>query len=716
MAINIGIIMNLIPAIAQALDTLKAKDDRYERREGQLRIMANIGRLIEAFADPDAKRHIAVEGGTGTGKSMGYLLPLFMLHDAQQKDEKKTKIVISTANLTLQQQLIRQDIPRLHCLSNQPEVALVAGRGRYFCQKKAAYVIAKDSNLPLLAPDPNIAKSAPLEPVSYQKVIAMQDELTNRTWSGLRDDLPAGLSLKSQEWQSIAADVASCNTTCPHYHKCPFIASRKACGNADIIVTNHAMIFSDLTHNRILPKPEDTIYVFDEAHHIRHTFREQLATQLSTSGLGKLCHATHGLRNELFRAVHGLNITIKMDKLVDAFEAIEFLTGEIDAHLAQFCHTILANKNEFEQQKGVIDLNEHALPNALIDVFTDLKRNINKLSVVCEKCATTFKDTNKPSEATEHAMQNILVAKDNLEAMETCLAVLLVQRNDYAIAKWVNRNDMGASRYNFTLNTCPVDVATQLKSHLFDRAKATILTSATLRSMGNFDRFLAPLGLSYDNTAVLNVESPFDYAKQSSLHLYPQFTDAGIRTEQQHTQAIVNQVSTRFLQTERKGGLLLFASKRQMYLFNKLIPASLKKHVLLQHEGIERQALVQQHKDKIDRGQKSLLVGCQSLAEGLDLVQDYLELLFIAKIPFSDISSNIVEKSEAKLITQQGGNAFFEMSLADASHRLTQQVGRGIRTKLCECEIHIFDPRLTRTYGTSLVDSLPRIPLTYESA
>jgi ATP-dependent DNA helicase DinG len=153
-----------------------------------------------------------------------------------------------------------------------------------------------------------------------------------------------------------------------------------------------------------------------------------------------------------------------------------------------------------------------------------------------------------------------------------------------------------------------------------------------------------------------------------------------------------------------------------MWQWFKLQSKNDKRMIVLQSNDIERHALVKKHKKRIDAGKKSLLVGVQSLAEGLDLPRQYLTWLGIAKIPFSDPFGNVVDACEAELLKAKGMDPFFHMALADASTRLTQYTGRAIRSEDDTCQVHIFDSRMNRHWAQSLLANLPPMPITYKSA
>ncbi|WP_277869340.1 helicase C-terminal domain-containing protein, partial [Vibrio sp. 10N.261.46.E8] len=245
----------------------------------------------------------------------------------------------------------------------------------------------------------------------------------------------------------------------------------------------------------------------------------------------------------------------------------------------------------------------------------------------------------------------------------------------------------------------------ELKSKLWDKCAAAVVTSATMTSLNSFDRFMLETGLMKgDGTQYFRVRSPFDYQNQGKLIVPDMQVDPSTANEEKHTKEIVHYVTQ--MGSKHKAGLVLFTSYRQLNRFAEMVSPELRKDMLIQGEDT-RPNLIRRHKQRVDDNKRSFLVGVASLGEGLDLPQEYLTAVAIAKIPFGNFKEPI-DEAEGEFIKSRGGNPFYEQSLPEASAKLVQQVGRLIRSADCSGEVLIFDRRLTtKKYGVALLDSLP---------
>lgn len=307
------------------------------------------------------------------------------------------------------------------------------------------------------------------------------------------------------------------------------------------------------------------------------------------------------------------------------------------------------------------------------------------------------KKLSKSSDKTLHLALKLHHKINNI--IETLALFIEYSTKNKPLAQWLE-----IENNEISINASFINIGAKLKEIIFDKAHATILTSATLRSLGNFDRFLSQVGLTPYDTNLVCVNSPFSY-KKALITINPQLPLPDHTNEKNHTSALCQQFLTDF--EKHNAGIMLFTSRKQLELFISLLPESLLKIAKIQYTQ-SRLALISQHKKAIDNNQRSLLIGTQSLSEGLDLPKQYLTFVGIAKIPFSNFSSPL-ELAEANHYRHLNKHPFNEITLPDASNKLIQNTGRLMRTMDCYGQIAIYDPRLTsRQYGKTLLENLPQ--------
>ena len=702
----------LVPFIQARIDAVAKHNPHYQRREGQIKI---IGAIYKTFAKISPEKHLAVDAPVGIGKSIGYLTAAAgkILHDKihNKKEEKPTKIIIATSTVTLQQQLTHKDIPEV-IKDTTLNVAMVAGRGRYFCKRRADNVLQAHHNYSLLDDTPDDQ----LDNATINQIQGLYKDVEQEHWSGLKDDLPANKSIQARHWRVVNAEANQCNSTCQHYKNCPFIRSRHRLSEADIIVTNHSMVFADLQHNHILPPPEETIYVFDEAHNMKNVYRDQGAGRVNLEKLINLCRQGALIEGQYRQAMILLKHPTK-DPAQGLSQSLSVLANDatqVNNMIRLLGDDYFDQASSFDKNKGVINLSSDGIAAEIIEAYRHhLKISLNRVNKTLDKGVEYYRSKKSDAPEIVTLMAELMGVYDYLDDAAHTLEQFFIAGNDFHMAKWLQRlGKADASSAPFAIQTCPVDISDSIKAQLFDRAKHVILTSGTMKPMESFDRTLVPLGLGADDVRVCSVESPFDFKTQAEMILHNDMVKASFKFEAQHTEQVDTRVrATFFDDPNATSGLLLFASKRQMWTWFKKQRPNDRNIIQLQSTDIERHALVNQHKLRIDNGQKSLLVGLQSLAEGLDLPREYLTWLGIAKIPFSDPFGNVVEACEAELVKASGGDPFQHISLPEASSKLIQNVGRGIRTMDDTCTIHIFDSRMNQRWAKGLLKSLPPIPI-----
>jgi ATP-dependent DNA helicase DinG len=272
------------------------------------------------------------------------------------------------------------------------------------------------------------------------------------------------------------------------------------------------------------------------------------------------------------------------------------------------------------------------------------------------------------------------------------------------IAKWVEWQDLG-STFDFKLHASPISAAQNLAQTLWSTSSAAVLTSATLRTLGDFQFFLSQTGLHwFPKTNTFEAESPFNYEDQGTF-VVPEMVQCPSTNAERHTQELSQEIPKQ-LHDLQHGALVLFTSKKQMKQVYEDLPNEFLQDVLMQGD-MPRNQLIKSHESRINQGQRSILFGMQSFGEGLDLPGNLCEVVVITKLPFAPPDSPI-EEAKAEWLENNQGNPFYEISVPAVALKLQQWVGRGIRTETDHAKIIVLDKRLrTKPYGKKLLAGLP---------
>lgn len=676
-------------------------------RRGQMIMFAEIAKAIHGVYQEQAEQHrsIVVEGQTGAGKTLGYLLPALCSALALKK-----QVVVATANVALQQQIINHDLPRLRKAGLVFEQAFVAGRGRYFCKRDAAAFVADDAAADLLS-DADEVKRSRDDQARVERLITLFD---NGKWNGLKDDFPEATSLDVPWWSQVSANRDTCSRrNCEYFHECAFFKARQDVGAAHIVVTNHAMLYADRLHvqadMRLLPAAEDSILIFDEAHHVRDSFRSSLAAELDFSLLSRLDRNSGRLLSHIKSLNSGAELGVvdiddRTDSMRSDLKNLHVACGQV----IEMADVLFDGQQATAYKKPLYRFEQGGLPEALQELLgSHIQPALDGLMTHTEQLTAKIKDKQERVIADDPRLQSYLGSVRNLQqtlqtALDACVLLKAPVHARRGIARWLLRRSN--NRVDVSLHAAPINVGRQFEREIVTPAFATVFTSATLQSLGNFRRFSEQLSLyQKDGVQFLVVESPFDYAKAECL-TFRSLPEPSFSNEAAHTQALLKRFSE---DTEGHDAvLMLFSSRRQMQAFSDALPASLKSSTLVQYSAT-RDSLIRTHKKRIKAGKRSILIGCQSFSEGLDLPAEYLTFVGIAKLPFADINCPIAA-SESEFLEAQGLHPFALIMLPDASRRLVQCVGRLMRSHDCYGRVVIYDSRVqTKSYGRQLLSCLP---------
>ena len=621
------------------------------QRPGQVEMAEAV---TEAF---DTGRHLAVQAGTGTGKSLAYLVP--SIARAVSANEP---VVVSTATIALQRQLVDRDLPRLAdalagLLPRRPTFALLKGRGNYLCLNK----IHNGSSAESAEDRPQEELFDAVAATALGRDVKRLTSWSSETETGDRDDLIPGVPDRS--WGQVSVSARECIgvSRCPFSTDCFSEKARAKAGTADVVVTNHALLAIDAIADASV-LPEHKLLVVDEAHELADRVTSVATGELSATVLG-------AAQRRIGRLV--------ADELSDRMEAA-------GANLASAI---------YDAEPGRID----HLDDELATYLTSLR---DAAFTIRSAIDTTPTDPQAAAARTE-AVTAVTEIGDIAARILDSFGPAIPDRFDVV---WLDHeeNHRGGGGKRAILRVAPLSVSGLLRTRLFEHSTA-VLTSATLTIGGNFDGMAAAWGLSGGEGTTkwrgLDVGSPFDHAKSGILyvakHLPPPGRDGtGSPAQLDEIEALINAAGGRTLG--------LFSSMRAAKATAEVMSERLSTPVLCQGEDTTA-ALVQRFADD----EETSLFGTLSLWQGVDVPGRTLSLVLIDRIPFPRPDDPLLTARQ-RAIAARGGNGFMAVAANHAALLLSQGAGRLLRRVDDRGVVAVLDSRMaTARYGGYLRSSLP---------
>lgn len=675
---------------------------------------AQLGKIDEGAPEPT--RSIAVvQAGTGVGKSLAYSIPAISMALA-----RGTRVLISTATVALQEQLVNKDLPALAQQLEQPfKFALAKGRGRFVCKLKlerlASTGEAQDEDLDdLFAEEKAQAQSRVARPAleleaRMQFYKSMANALASQAWDGDRDSLET--PPEAEAWSPVAAESSSCTGKhCPAFSNCVYYERRKDLVAAQVIVANHDLLLSSLGA-RLLPELDNCLLVLDEAHHLPATALGQFAGEMDLSRLGWIDKLTS-------RALR-VNTLVEVEELADLPSHASQLRQQLQelARLVMelYGDTLKSQKDSWGPAR--VRVPRGMLPEPLLEPLGRAAHHANSfldaLRAISKALRAAIKDNPEEARRLSTAYAQVGALAPRLESVYDTAQLLMQQpaQDDDSSrvpnAKWFTLETDG-EYIVVKAHASPILPGATLRHHLWSQVRGAVLTSATLTSCGQFDFFLREAGL-HDDAAVttLEVPSPFDYARQGTLVARETVADPkeAARFTQEMVDALLGDLSR-----VQAGALVLFTSREQMRLAVDALSTAMRSQVLVQ-TAMPRALLLARHRDAVEMGEPSIIFGMQSFGEGLDLPGALCESLFITKLPFAPPDDPVGE-ARAEWLRSSGRNPFNELVVPATAIRLAQWVGRAIRAEEDQAHVYCYDRRLVNTsYGQQLLKGLPPFAL-----
>jgi ATP-dependent DNA helicase DinG len=648
----------------------------WSTRQGQSEMMTAILNGLQS------DRPVIVEAGTGVGKTIAYSLPsiLYAL-------KNKKRVVISTATVALQEQLIEKDLPDLKKHSGLKfSYSAVKGRRRYVCTDRLMAMANMGDGL-FDSQEDNNSESRRMED--------LLEIYTAGEWDGDRDSIKK--AIPDHVWSTISTDNNGCyKKLCSQKDNCPFFKARDQITDADVIVANHALVFSDLAVGGgvILPKPDETIYVFDEFHHVPDTVIRYFEYHIALDEAAK----QYAKQKSVLEGRIGSE---KDEKTVDLLKSVISNFGHVAEAIRNtnvaFSGYTPSSDNIYRFKAGLVD-----------DGLKDLcKENAGIFQEAYQSAKKLLDKVMKSDEAIEPggvdpwmvALGTLVGYIEKHAVLWKCYAINRAVGTP-PIAKWISFEASGLG-----LHASPVEAGKALETTLWKKAHRVVGCSATLRFGGNWER-LDEITAMPENAIKAVIQSPFNYEENVRFNL----KDFGFDPSQDNIKRH-NEETAKFLDNTlnwKEGNLVLFASHSAMNDVLKLLPAAKKEKVMMQG-SLSKSRLLRNHRSKMKKKEGSTLFGVASFSEGIDLSGDLVTHVVITKLAF-DMPKDPVKETLCEYIKQSGSDPFKKVSVPDATVRLIQACGRLIRSETDKGTISILDRRIkTKYYGAWMLKSIPML-------
>lgn len=664
----------------------------FEHRHEQEEMAKNIQNAV------NNNKKIIVEAGTGTGKTLAYLIPAIKWAIANKK-----KVIIATNTINLQEQLLLKDIPLAKSvIKDEFSYALVKGRTNYLCKR--------------LFTELSLGKSVDIETFSMEAREQIEYILKwgNKTKTGDKAELP--FEVYPDVWELVQSTTELClGKKCPFRKECFHMKTRMKKMEADILISNHHVFFSDLNvraetdfDSEYLILPRYDMVIFDEAHNIESVARSYFSVEVSKISFTRLLHRIYQKKSKKKKeksALTRVEETIDekyLEKTGDYLELLKNMKSEIYS-----LQTI--GDEYFDEIRKMFETNTEA----------PIRKSLNNFEMTKSNFLENLRAKKEFFQAKLAEFLNLMMAFNNVIDEEKDKNPEVINFNNHLKIfkkyidsfKFINNFsdddyvywlDINSKRTNVVLTATPLNIAQKLSSVLFENLNRLVFASATIMANGNFEYFKKSLGLDEEECMECFIESPFDYENQMSVYIPADIQDS------ENLNAFITDASKFILDILKKTkgkAFILFTSYtmlNQIYysLVNKLKNSNFE---IFLHGEKPRSQLIKEFKE----AKNPVLFGTTSFWEGVDVQGENLSNVIITKLPFL-VPTDPIVAAISKKIEETGGNSFSDFQLPEAIIKFKQGVGRLIRKKTDRGNVFILDSRvIKKRYGSAFIKALP---------
>jgi len=676
-----------------AKDGILAKEIKgFEYREEQ----EEMAQYIQDAINEDRK--IIVEAGTGTGKTLAYLIP-----SIKWAVTNKKKVIIATNTINLQEQLLLKDIPLAKSIiKDEFSYVLVKGRNNYVCKRLFNELV--------------LGKSIDIETFSMEAREQIEYILKwgNKTKTGDKAELP--FEVYPDVWELVQSTTELClGKKCPYRKECFYMKTRMEKMEADILISNHHVFFADLNvraetdfDSEYLILPRYDMVIFDEAHNVESVARSYFSVEVSKISFTRLLNRIYQKKNKKKKeksALIRVEDTVDEKNLEDSEQYI-YLLNTLKEEIS-----ILQNIGDeyFDEIRKIYETNTEA----------PIKKSLNNFEMTKSRFLENLREKKDIFQGKLADFLNLMMSFNNVIDEEKDKNPEVINFNNHLKMfkayidsfKFINSFeddnyiywlDINSKRTNVILTATPLNIAQKLSTVLFDNLDRLVFASATIVVNGNFDYFKKSLGLDEEDCIEAIIKSPFDYDEQMSVYIPSDIQDS------ENINAFVSDASKFILNILLKTNGKAFILFTSYTMLNQIYYSISKK---LKDKGFEvflhgdkpRSQIIKEFKE----AENPILFGTTSFWEGVDVQGENLSNVIITKLPFL-VPTDPVVSAISKKIEEDGGNSFMDFQLPEAIIKFKQGVGRLIRKKTDSGNIFILDNRiLKKRYGSLFINALP---------
>ena len=650
---------------------------------------------------PEHQRMAVVEAPTGVGKTLAYLAGAIDIALLQKKT-----VVISTATVNLQQQLLQKDLPEFtRATGKEIKFIQAKGRRRYLCPSKLTSVIDDDQRDLSFDVDSKYLKDK-----RRARAKELFEQWDNNSWDGDRDSRSD--AIVPSLWHDISTDSEGCaGKSCSKYLRCPYYLVRKEMITAQVIIANHDLVLSDadLGGGLVLPNPEEVLFIFDEAHNLPQKALDHAAKALNFSQLYQTTETADSVLKKLTKALahrqHDFGFMLM--ELRRDLPGVITLLQQLETLLMSdaLVNDVVAGKISEPRIYW-----QSPLVRAMVAPCQGLLQRANIIYKHYKVFSQWLKDgietQQVPNKVAEVLLPQVGTVQNIFGYLIDFMGLFLDEDkpNLPPNVRWLSYEKF-AKTNTLVVNAGPMTSAYFLESSLWNRAYGVVLTSATLRGLGLFQRFRGDCGLKrFNESHFLAVKSPFNYPQQATLSL-PEMKSLPNDNYQDWQQELVKKLPA--IIDPNEATLVLFTSKKVMDTVYNQLPIALSSRILLQGDSLSPKNMLVEHIKRVEAGKGSIIFGMDRFAEGVDLPGKLCSHVVITKLPFP-VFTRPIEQAKQEWILRSGGQPFVSLSLPAVSIKLIQACGRLLRKETDSGRITILDRRLlTKSYGKQLLEHLP---------